>query len=131
VVTWLVTLPLLVWLGVHEGRWGFRTSSPAGWLRDQLLVASGRWLAVGLAVAVLLAARARWPRSWPYRLTVVATVAAGLLVVVHPVVIQPLLLTTEPLPEGPAREAVEEILAGSSAPTCPWWWRMRAGGRPG
>lgn len=120
VVTWVVTLPALVWLGVvHEGRWGFRTASAGAWLRDQLLVAGGRWLVVGLTVAVLFAARARWPDSWHHRLTVLATAAAGLLVLAHPVLLQPLLLTTEPLPEGPARLAVEEVLAGSSAADLP------------
>lgn len=115
VVTWAVTLPIAAWLGiVHEGRWGFRTATPAAWLRDQLLVASGRWLAVGAGVALILAARARWPRSWPYRVTVAATLAAGVLVVVHPVLLQPLLLNTSPLAPGPARDAVEEVLAGST-----------------
>jgi STE24 endopeptidase len=119
-VTWLLTLPVVAWLGiVHEGRWGFRTAAPLWWLRDQVLVAGGRWLAIGLGVVVLLAARARWPRSWPYRLTVVATLAAGLLVVVHPVLLQPLLLTTTPLPEGPARLAVEEVLEGSQVAGVP------------
>lgn len=119
-VTWLVTLPLAAWLGVvHEGRWGFRTASPAAWLRDQLLVAGGRWLALGLGVAVLLLARTRWPRSWASRLTVAVTAVAALLVVVHPVVLQPLLLTTSPLPPGAAREAVEEVLAGSTAADLP------------
>lgn len=120
VVTWAVTLPARAWLGVvHEGRWGFRTATPAGWLRDQLVIAGGRWLAIGLAVVVLMAAATRWPRSWPYRLTVVATVAAGVLVVLHPVVLQPLLLTTSPLPPGPVRDAVEEVLAGSVAADVP------------
>lgn len=119
-VTWLATLPALIWLGVvQEGRWGFRTASVAAWTRDQLLVAGGRWLAVGLAVAVLFAARARWPRSWHHRSTVLATAVAGVLVVVHPVVLQPLLLTTEPLPDGPARQAVEEVLGASPAGDLP------------
>jgi STE24 endopeptidase len=119
-VTWLVTLPLLVWLGVvHEGRWGFRTATPAAWLRDQLLVAGGRWLAIGLGVAVLLLARARWPRSWAPRLTIAVTAVAGLLVVVHPVLLQPLLLTTTPLPAGATRDAVDEVLAGSAAAGLP------------
>jgi STE24 endopeptidase len=114
VATWTVTLPIAAWIGiVHEGRWGFRTATPIAWLRDQLVAASGRWLAVGVGVALILAARARWPRSWPYRVTVAATVAAGLLVVVHPVLLQPLLFNTTPLTPGPARDAVEEVLAGS------------------
>ncbi|MEX1178857.1 MAG: M48 family metalloprotease [Nitriliruptor sp.] len=113
-LTWLVTLPLVAWVGlVHEGRWGFRTSSGAGWLRDQLVVAGGRWLALGLGVAALLAARDRWPVSWPYRLTVAATGAAVVLVVVHPVLIQPLLLRTEPLPPGPTREVVADVLTAA------------------
>lgn len=115
VATWTLTLPILAWVGiVHEGRWGFRTATPLAWLRDQLLVASGRWLAIGLGVTLILAARARWPRSWPYRVTVAVTLAAGFLVVIHPVVLQPLLLTTSPLTPGPVREAVDEVLAGSA-----------------
>lgn len=120
VVTWAATLPLRAWIGiVHEGRWGFRTATPLGWLRDDLVVAGVRWSSIGLTVVVLLAARSRWPRSWPYRLTVVATLAAGSLVVLQPVVLQPLLLTTTPLPSGPSRDAVEEVLAGSQVADLP------------
>ncbi|MEX1164261.1 MAG: M48 family metalloprotease [Nitriliruptor sp.] len=119
-VTWLVALPIVAWVGlVHEGRWGFRTSTSLGWFRDQVLVAGGRWLAVGIGVVALLAARDRWPRSWPYRLTLAATVAALVLVVVHPIVLQPLLLRTEPLPAGPARDAIEDILAGAGHAATP------------
>jgi STE24 endopeptidase len=120
VTTWAVTLPIVAWLGVvHEGRWGFRTATPAEWLRDQVLVSGGRWLAIGFGVTVLLAARTRWPRTWPYRLTVLATLLAGVLVVVHPVLLQPLLLNTSPLTAGPTRDAVDEVLAGSQAAGLP------------
>lgn len=119
-VTWSAAFPLVAWLGiVHEGAWGFRTATPLGWLRDQLVVAGGRWLALGLGVVVVLAASRRWPRSWPYRLTVAATLAAGVLVLGQPVVLQPLLLSTEPLAPGPHRDAVEEVLAGSVAADLP------------
>ncbi len=120
VVTWLTTLPVVAWLGlVHEGRWGFRTATPGAWSRDQLLTASGRWLLLGLGAVVILGSRSRWPRTWPYRLTVAATLAAAVLVVVHPVLIQPLFLRTTPLPDGPTRTDVEQVLAAAGLTDVP------------
>jgi STE24 endopeptidase len=110
-LTSLGTFPLAAWSRiVHEGRWGFRTQSAVGWLSDWLLVSSGRWLATGALVAVLFAAMRRWPRSWPYRLTLLGTVTAVLFVLLHPLVLQPLLLPTSPLPAGATRDALEDVL---------------------
>jgi STE24 endopeptidase len=110
-LTSLATFPLAAWSRiVHEGRWGFRTQTAAGWLFDWLLVSAGRWLATGALVAVLFAAMRRWPRSWPYRLTLLGTVTAALFVLLHPLVLQPLLLPTSPLPAGATRDALEDVL---------------------
>jgi STE24 endopeptidase len=119
-VTSLVTFPMVAWLGlVHEARWGFRTSTTLGWLRDWAVVATGRWLSVGVTATVLFVALRRWPRSWPYRLTVAATVAAGVLVTAHPVVLQPLLLRTTPLADGAVADAVTPIVEAAGAADTP------------
>jgi STE24 endopeptidase len=116
----LATLPLAVWMRiVHDGRWGFRTQSWFGWLVDWVTVSVGTWLAMGALVAVLLAAVRRWPRSWPFRLTVLGSLLGAAVVVLHPLVLQPVLLPTAPLPEGETRQAAEEILTEMGAADLP------------
>lgn len=110
--TSLAILPLAAWRQiVHDGRWGFRTQPAIGWFRDWLIASAGRWLGLSIGVLLLLWAIRRWPRSWPSRLTLVGTVLAGLLVLAHPLVIQPIFLPTGPFPDGPHRVAIEEVLA--------------------
>ncbi|MFA9429257.1 M48 family metalloprotease [Egicoccus sp. AB-alg2] len=117
VLTSLTLLPLAIFVGiVHDGRWGFRTRSVAGWFGDWLLRAGGRWLAVAVLAALLLAAVRRWPTSWPYRVTVAGTFLAAGFVLLHPLVVQPLFLPTSPMPAGPARAAVEDVLARAGDP---------------
>jgi STE24 endopeptidase len=120
VLTSLATLPFAVWSRiVHDGRWGFRTQSAWGWAWDWLVVSAGRWVILGALVAVLFASMRRWPRSWPFRLTVLGVVLAAVFVALHPVVVQPLLLPTSPLPEGETRESLEELLRAAGDPQIP------------
>lgn len=108
----LATLPLSAWSAlVHEERWQLRVRTTTGWLRDWLVVSSGRWLVLGAGAAILAVAIRRWPRSWPYRATIGVTVVTGALVLLHPLVLQPLLLPTQLLADGPVRDAVEDVLA--------------------
>ena len=117
VATSVVLLPLAYWSRVvHDGRWGFRTQSAGAWLRDWLVVSAGRWVAVAALVALLVAAIARWPRSWPYRLTVLGTVIAIAIVFVHPVVLQPVVLPTGPLVDGEHRAAIQAVLDAAGDP---------------
>jgi STE24 endopeptidase len=116
----LATLPLAAWLRiVHDGRWEFRTQPWHGWAVDWLTVSAGTWATMGVLAVVLLASVRRWPRSWPYRLTVAGSVLAAVVVMVHPLVLQPVLLPTEPLPEGEVRDIAEEILAETGAAELP------------
>jgi STE24 endopeptidase len=120
VLTSFATLPLAAWTRiVHDGRWGFRTQPAVGWARDWLLVVGGGWLLTAFLVAVLFAGMRRWPRSWPYRLTLLGTALVAVFVLLHPLVVQPLLLPTSPLPEGEAREAIEEVVARAGEPDVP------------
>lgn len=116
----LAVFPLSVWARVvHDGAWGFRTQSGARWLLDWLLVSGGTWLATAVLAAVLVAAVRRWPRSWPYRLTLVGTLLAAAVVLVHPLVLQPLLLPSSPMPPGETREEFERLLAEQDAEDLP------------
>jgi STE24 endopeptidase len=120
VATSLATLPLAAWIRiVHDGRWGFRTQSWSGWVVDWVTVSAGTWLTMGALAALLLAAVRRWPRSWPYRLTVVGALLGAAIVVIHPLVLQPVLLPTSPLPEGEVRDVAEELMAEMGAEDLP------------
>lgn len=119
-VTSLVTAPIGAWVAlVHDRRWGFRTGGVDVWLRDWILVNGGRWVGLGLATVVVLAVARRWPTTWPHRVTVLATLAAIGLVLVHPILLQPLLLTTTPLPDGDLRDRIAAVAAEAGADGVP------------
>lgn len=116
VLTSLATFPLAAWSAiVNDGQWGFRTQSAAGWLVDWLLVSGGTWFAVAALLAVLLTAVRRWPRSWPFRLTLVGTLVAAVVVLFHPLVLQPILLPSSPMPPSQTRDAAEAVLEEQGA----------------
>ena len=110
VVTDLLVLPLQFWLGyIHDGAYGFRTQGLAGWSRDWILAALPPWVLVGALTAGGWVLARRLPRVWP---EVGGLVAAALVVVVvmaAPLVLEPLHLRTEPLPDGPLRAEVERL----------------------
>jgi STE24 endopeptidase len=107
----LVTLPLVIWIGfIHETDWGFRTNPFSGFMRDWAVSRAPGWLLAAAGVALLLWGIARWPRSWHWRAAVAGTGVAALLVVVSPLVFEPLMLRTEPLEEGEVHEGVDEVL---------------------
>ena len=116
VLTSLATFPLAAWSRiVHDGEWGFRTQSAGSWLFDWLTVSVGNWLAVAVLVVVLMAFVARWPRSWPYRMTLVGSVLAATVVLIHPLVLQPILLPTSPMPASETRDELEALLEEQGA----------------
>lgn len=111
-LTSLATLPLDVAIGyVHNGVWGFRTAGALLWARDWVLGNGIGWLLAAAGGAVLVAALARYPRSWHWRLVPVVTVLAAALALLWPLVLAPLFLPTSPLPEGPLRQRLEPVLA--------------------
>ncbi len=113
-------LPLSAWVRiVHDGRWGFRTQSALSWFGDWLTVSAIRWAGYAVGALVLVVAIRRWPQSWPYRLTVLGPLAAGIVVMLHPVVFLPLLMPIEPLADGPDRDVVEEVVAAAGEPDLP------------
>lgn len=114
VLTDLLLLPAAFWSGfVHDGAFGFRTQGLAGWTYDWAVTRVPAWGLAAAAAAAGYALVRALPRGWP---PVAALVGAGLtavLVFLSPVLLEPLLLRTSPLPEGPTRQEVEEVLARS------------------
>jgi STE24 endopeptidase len=120
-VTSSVGLPLSVWSRlVHDARWEFRTQTSVGWLADWASVHAGRAALVTGAVWAGAAAMRRWPRSWPYRVTVVATGLAALGVMLHPVLLLPATLPTEPLgADAEQRLTIDPVLEAAGEPALP------------
>ncbi|HEX2028432.1 MAG TPA: M48 family metalloprotease [Nitriliruptorales bacterium] len=103
--------PVAFYLGyVQDGRYGFRTSDLGGWLRDWLVGHAPGWVLAAVAGGAFVIALARWPATWHSRAVPAVTVAAAVVVLVGPLVVEPLWLRTRPLPHGPVRAAVEEVL---------------------
>lgn len=114
----IVTLPLAAWSRlVHDARWEFRTQTAAAWLGDWSTVTAARAALVGVAAWVAVAAARRWPRSWPYRLTLGAASIAAVGVMLHPVLLLPAILPTEPLsPTAAERVAIDPVLRAAGEP---------------
>lgn len=116
----LATLPARYLGGyVLDGRFGFRTAGLDTWVRDLLIASAGGWMLAFLAGAVFALALERWPRSWHLRLAVLATGITAALVLLAPLVLEPLLLPTSPMPEGETRSAVESVMARGGDPDAP------------
>ena len=114
VVTDLLVLPLQFWLGyVHDGLYGFRTQGLAGWLRDWFVGSLPPWLLVaGLAFGGWSLAR-RLPRAWPHVGGLAAAGAVVVIVTAAPVLLEPLHVRTEPLPNAALRGQVEDLAAAA------------------
>ncbi len=94
----------------REVTWEFRTAGLASWLRDWVL-------AVGVEAAIAAVAAVGWlwlvrrrPHDWHWWLVPVATALTALLVLVQPLLIQPLFLETSPLPAGPLHDRLDDVL---------------------
>lgn len=110
-VTDLVVLPLSAWSGlVHDAQYGFRTLSTPAWLARWALARLPGWVGVagGAGLAVWLVRRL--PQLWEPVLATLAAIAAIVLVLSGPLVIEPLTTRTVPLGPGPVRAAVTPVL---------------------
>ncbi|MCA0240559.1 MAG: M48 family metalloprotease [Proteobacteria bacterium] len=114
---WVLSLPLTVYQGfVREHAYGMATQGFGDWFGQQLI---GLAVAVGLTAlgaavlyAVMRRAGARW---WAWgALTTVAMLA--IVILVSPLWIEPLFNRYQPVPDGPARQAVLAMARASGVP---------------
>lgn len=111
VVTDLLLLPLAFWAGyVHEGRFGFRTQGLPGWAYDWLVSQLPGWLALVFALAAGTAVVRRLPRAWPPVAGVGGAALGSVVVLLSPLLLEPLWFDLRPLPPGPTRTAVQRVL---------------------
>lgn len=82
----------------------------ASWGAERLTGMAAVWGLVGLSAALITAVAPRWPRSWPWRLTILATAAFAMIAFLNPLIIDPLTVQRQPLPEGPTRAAIDGML---------------------
>lgn len=114
IITDLVVLPLTFWAGfVHDGAFGFRTQGLVGWAYDWAVDQLPAWLIVGALVAGVYALARRAPRAWLPAASVGGAVLTASLVFAAPLLLEPLVYSMKPLPPGPTRSAVEEVLQRS------------------
>lgn len=103
-------LPVVFGYGfIQDGRFGFRTSSLLGWLRDWALAGGTGWLLTAAAAAAFVWLLGR-STDWRWVLVWGATLATAAVVLLGPLLFEPLWLPTRPLPDGPVRQAIVPVL---------------------
>ena len=112
VATDLLLFPLSFWAGfVHDGAYGLRTQGLAGWLYDWTVLAVPVWLGVAAIACIGYWLARRAPRLWPALAGLAAALAGAVVIFLSPLVLEPLLYRFSPLPPGPVRTEVEQVLA--------------------
>ncbi|MBW3562775.1 MAG: M48 family metalloprotease [Actinobacteria bacterium] len=107
----LVRMPVAYALGyVQDGVYGFRTAGLAGWLRDWVLVHGVRWLLAGVGAAGFVWLLRRWPGGWRWIVVWAATAATAAVMLLGPLLFEPLWMPTRTLEDGPVRRAVTPVL---------------------
>jgi STE24 endopeptidase len=110
-------------------RAGLSRQTARGWAADRLK-GLGIAAALGLpAVALLVWAQARWPEGWALAAWAASLVLSLVLALVFPVLLLPLFLRSERLPDGPLRRSVDALVArsgcGCATFGCSAWERRR------
>lgn len=121
-VTWLLmdfvlTLPWAIYQGWwRETQYGLTEQPLAGWLGEAVLSTAITTLFAGLLIvglyAIIRHARRLW-WAWGAGLTAVAVV---FMLIVSPILIEPLFNTYTPAPDGPMRDAVVELAHATGTP---------------
>lgn len=98
---------------LQERDWGFRTAGVGAWLRDWAIGLGVEVVVAFVAGALFVALVRRWPGDWHHRMVIAATGLSALLVLLQPLLVQPLLLRTQPLPDGDLRTRLTQVVAAS------------------
>ena len=116
----VLLLPFRWWVGyVHAGAFGLRTQGPWGWAFDQLIASATGWVGAGIVGMLLAWLVCRLPRAWPLAAGLALAMLSGLVLIVWPLIVEPLRFDFTPLSEGRTRAAVEEVGAAAGLGDAP------------
>ena len=109
VVVDVVRLPLRIWSWSRAVDVGLSTQSFPAWARDWVVTAGPEWLGVAVAVMVGAVLRQRLGRRWVPAAALLAGMTGVVLVVLSPLILEPLLFDFTPLPDGELRDGITEL----------------------
>jgi len=115
---WLIELPWSIYAAWwREGQYGLTKQPFGGWLGENVLslaISAVVSVVIGLAVYALIRRAPRWWWAWSGGVIVVLL---AVLLVLGPVLIEPLFNTYTPAPPGPTRDAVVALAKVSDVPS--------------
>ncbi|UAK24916.1 M48 family metalloprotease [Sphingomonas nostoxanthinifaciens] len=118
VADWLLELPWSIYSAWwREGQYGLTKQPLGGWLGENLMsfaISAIVWALIGLAVFALIRRAPRWWWAWSGGVVVLAL---AVLLILGPILIEPLFNTYTPAPPGPTRDAVVALAKRSGVPS--------------
>ena len=115
---WVIELPWSIYAAWwREGQYGLTKQPFGGWLGENVLslaISAVISVVIGLAVYALIRRAPRWWWAWSGGVIVVLL---AVLLVLGPVLIEPLFNTYTPAPPGPTRDAVVALAKVSDVPS--------------
>jgi STE24 endopeptidase len=117
-IDFVIELPWSIYADWWRERQYDLTHQPfGGWLGEQVLSTAITTVFLTLVMAAIYALIRRLPRSWWLGSSGVSIVAIILLVVIAPVVVEPLFNDYTPAPPGPTRDAVVALAKRTGVPS--------------
>lgn len=115
---WVIRSPMFAYADwLRERSYGLTTQAFTGWLGESLLSAAINALCISLLAVAIYALMRRSPRKWWAWSALVTILAILFLVVITPIVIQPLFNRYQPAPAGPTRDAIIALAERAGVPS--------------
>lgn len=116
-LSWLLTLPWAFYADwLRETSYGLTSRSWLGWLGQSAAEAAIGAVAAAVFLVGLYWLIRRWPRTWWVWAAGLFTVCQAILLLLSPVLIEPLFNRFTPAPPGPARQVVSELAKAAGVP---------------
>ena len=117
-IDWVIELPWSIYAAWwREGQYGLTKQPFGGWLGEDVLslaISALPSVLLGLAIYALIRRAPRWWWAWSGGVVVIGLAA---LMILGPVLIEPLFNTYTPAPPGPTRDAVVALAKVSGVPS--------------
>lgn len=101
---------------LREHQYGLSNQSFGGWFRDALIGLVLAWVGGGIAFAVFMAVVRRFPRTWHWWGTGVATGFVALTTLIFPVFVAPLFNTYTPLKDSRLKQQILSMARANGIP---------------